>query len=92
MTDIVKLFRALADETRQDILRLLLEDELNVTDICQKFHCTQPTISHHLNILKNCDLVDARKEGKMIYYRVKKEVINDAFGTVIEKFHIEIQE
>ena len=66
--DIIKRFKALADKTRQEILELLGEDEMNVTDICSEFKTSQPTISHHLNILKNCDLVDCRKDGKNIYY------------------------
>ena len=91
--DLVKIFKALADKTRQDILELLTEEEeLNVTDICSEFDISQPTVSHHLQILKNCDLVDTRKEGKMIYYFVKKEVIKDVFGNVIERFDIEIGE
>lgn len=86
-----KLFKALSDETRQRIFELLCEEEMNVTDICEEFNTKQPTISHHLQILKNCELVETRKDGKMIYYCVNKEVVNDAFGNVIEKFHIEIR-
>ena len=89
---LVKLFRALSDETRQRILQMLCEEEMNVTDICEEFRCTQPTISHHLQILKNCELVETRKDGKMVYYCVNKEVVRDAFGNVIERFHIEIGE
>ena len=55
--DLVKIFKALADKTRQDILELLGEEEMNVTDICSEFEISQPTVSHHLNILKNCHLV-----------------------------------
>lgn len=88
--DFVKIFKALADKTRQDILELLGEEEMNVTDICSEFRISQPTVSHHLHILKNCNLVDFRKEGKNIYYYVKQETMNDAFGTVIRKMHIRI--
>lgn len=88
---LVKLFKALSDETRQRIFELLCCKEMNVTDICHEFSTTQPTISHHLQILKNCELVDSRKEGKMIYYYVNKEVIEDAFGNIIERFRIEIR-
>jgi ArsR family transcriptional regulator len=88
---LVKLFKALSDETRHRIFELLCCEEMNVSDICREFHTAQPTISHHLQILKNCDLVDTRKEGKMIYYYVNKEVINDALGNVIERFRVEIR-
>ena len=87
----MRMFKALSDQTRQEIFRLLCdcEDELNVTDICHEFHITQPTISHHLQILKSCDLVDSRKEGKKIYYYVRREVVNDVFGQIVEIFHLE---
>lgn len=89
--DLVKIFKALADKTRQDILELLIEDALNVSDICAEFKTSQPTISHHLQILKNCDLVESRKEGKNIYYYVKQEIVNDVFGRIIKKMHIRIE-
>ncbi len=88
--DLVKIFKALADKTRQDILELLGEEEMNVSDICSEFNTSQPTISHHLNILKNCDLVDYRKDGKNIYYYVRQEVVNDVFGRVVRKMKIKI--
>lgn len=89
---LARLFKALSDETRQRIFELLCEEEMNVSDICEEFHITQPTISHHLQILKNCELVETRKDGKMVYYCVNKEVVNDVFGNVIERFRIEIGE
>lgn len=89
---LARLFKALSDETRQRIFELLCEEEMNVSDICEEFHITQPTISHHLQILKNCELVETRKDGKMVYYCINKEVVNDVFGNVIERFHIEIGE
>lgn len=88
--DLVKIFKALADKTRQDILELLSEEELNVSDICSEFDISQPTVSHHLQILKNCDLVDYRKDGKNIYYYVKQEIVNDVFGRVVKKMRIKI--
>lgn len=87
---LTRLFKALSDETRHKIFELLCEEEMNVTDICEEFNTTQPTISHHLQILKSCDLVETRKDGKMVYYCVNKEVVRDAFGNVIERFHIHI--
>ena len=90
MQDLVKLFKALADETRQEIISLLLEEEMNVGDICEKFDTSQPTISHHLHILKNCDLVATRKQGKLIYYYVKRKAVDGAFKVIVEKFRIKI--
>ncbi len=90
--DLVKIFKALADETRQEILTLLGEEEKNVSDICAEFNTSQPTISHHLHILKRSHLIDSRKDGKNIYYYVKQEVVNDVFGTVIRRMRIRIEQ
>ena len=88
--DLVRIFKALADKTRQDILELISQEEMNVTDICSEFHVSQPTVSHHLHILKDCGLIDYRKEGKNIYYYIKQEVMDDAFGRVVKKMRIRI--
>jgi DNA-binding transcriptional ArsR family regulator len=88
--DFVRIFKALADKTRQDILELLGEDERNVSDICSVFKTSQPTISHHLQILKNSNLVDSRKEGKNIYYFVRQETFRDAFGGIVRKMRIRV--
>ena len=88
--DLIRIFKALADKTRQDILELLEKEEMNVTDICQEFDISQPTVSHHLQILKNCSLVESRKDGKNIYYHVKKEIVRGAFGEVIRRMQISI--
>ena len=88
--DLVRIFKALADQTRQDIIELLGDEEMNVTDICSEFDISQPTVSHHLNILKNCHLVDHRRAGKNVYYYVKREVITEVFGHVVRKMQIKI--
>ena len=61
---------ALADETRLRILLLLAAGELNVTQLCERLGCMQSTVSHHVAILKRTRLVESRRDGKMIYYRV----------------------
>jgi ArsR family transcriptional regulator, arsenate/arsenite/antimonite-responsive transcriptional repressor len=88
--DLVRVFKALADRTRQDILELLAAEEMNVGDICAEFRISQPTVSHHLRILRSCDLVDYRKEGKNIYYYVRRETVDDVFGRAIRKMHIRV--
>lgn len=88
---ILELFRALADTTRQEILELLQEHERNVNEICREFEdMTQPTISHHLQILKRSDLVNARRKGKMIYYSINKRVLRNGFEEFIERLDIQL--
>lgn len=88
--DIVKIFKALADRTRQDILELLGGAEMNVTDICSEFGVSQPTVSHHLQVLRDCNLVGYRKQGKNVYYFVRREVVVDVFGEVSRKISLKI--
>jgi len=85
------IFRALSDQTRQEILELLEEHERNVNEICEEFEeMTQPSISHHLQILKRCYLVSSKRKGKMIYYSINKKAMRDALEIFITRFHIQI--
>jgi ArsR family transcriptional regulator len=65
---IANLFKAFADPTRVQILSNLVEGELCVTDITQALGLTQSAVSHQLSILKQMDLVKARREGKSCFY------------------------
>ena len=62
--DCVAFCKALADETRQTLLQMLLDGEQCVGDLTEAFSMSQPTISHHLSILKGLGLVSSRKDGK----------------------------
>lgn len=73
--DCVAFCRALADETRQQILVMLQQGERCVGDIVEAFGISQPTISHHLSVLKRMGLVTARKEGKLVYYALDRESV-----------------
>ena len=63
-----KFFKALADETRLRILKLLEVKEMCVCEVIVALGLTQPTASHHLGILENTGLVKDRKEGKWVFY------------------------
>jgi len=65
-----RFFKALADETRLKILKLLEVRELCVCEVMVALDLTQPTASHHLGLLENAGLVKSRKEGKWVFYRV----------------------
>ena len=84
--DCVAFCKALADETRQGILQMLLEEEKNVGDLVRAFSTSQPTISHHLNILKSMGLVSSRKEGKHVYYSINRENVVECCGMLVAKF------
>jgi len=66
--------RAVADETRVRILRALLQKDQCVTEIAVALGLGQPTVSHHLAILRQAGLVAPRREGKRVVYAVSPEV------------------
>jgi ArsR family transcriptional regulator len=69
MNDLLSIFKALSDETRLRILKLLEKGELCVCDIVAALDLIQPKVSFHLSALKEAGLVRDRKEGKWIHYR-----------------------
>jgi len=66
-----RFFKALADETRIRILKLLLLREMCVCELMVALNLTQPTTSHHLGILEKEGLIKKRKEGKWVYYAIR---------------------
>ena len=89
-----KAFIALGDETRQSIIIALLESDCNgirVGEITKKTHLSRPAVSHHLRILKDCGIINMRREGTMNYYYVNSsetqwrqltELMNYIYGIV----------
>ncbi len=83
----VAFCKALGDETRQRILEILqTEGEKCVSDLVDVFNVSQPTISHHLNFLKQANLVTSRREGKQIYYKANQDNIVECCGILFTKF------
>ncbi len=66
-----KFFKALSDETRRGILRLLDRREYTVGEIVGNFHLSQPTISRHLSVLKEADLVSDQRRGQHVVYSLR---------------------
>ncbi len=84
--DCVVFCKALADDTRQSILKMLQEKgEMCVTDIVDAFNMSQPTISHHLGILKAAGLVKSRKEGKLVYYAIDSDNVTECCGMLFTR-------
>ncbi len=84
--DCVEFCKALADDTRQQILTMLMEGEKCVSDIVDAFSMSQPTISHHLNVLKQFNLVTNRKEGKQVFYAINHDNVIECCGQLVAKF------
>ncbi len=84
--DSVLFAKALADETRQQIMRLCCCRELSVSEIVEKTCVSQPTVSHHLAILREADLVQARSEGKQTYYTLNQDRMAVCCGQLLQVF------
>ena len=85
--DMVAFCRALGDETRQRLLKILQENgEMCVTDLVEQFNLSQPTVSHHLQFLRQANLVLSRREGNQIFYRANQDNITDCCGILFTKF------
>lgn len=85
-TDPVEFAKALADETRQEIMRLCCCRWLSVGEIVEAMGISQPTVSHHLNVLKRARLVRSRRQGKQVYYTLIQEAMATGCCALAENF------
>lgn len=79
-----RAFRAIADETRRDILRLLRNGPLTSGDIADRFDSSWPTISRHLAVLREAGLVTAERDGQAIRYELDTSVFQDLIQHLVE--------
>ena len=73
-----KVFKALADPTRRRVLELLREQSLTAGALSEQFPVSKPTMSAHFSVLQEAGLVEAEKNGRVILYRLKLSVLEDA--------------
>ena len=83
-TQILQILKALADSNRLAIIRHLGKGEACVCELLEIFSVTQPTLSHHMRILSEADLVEGRREGKWIHYSIKDATLQAFQNTVQE--------
>jgi len=84
--DTVEFAKALSDDTRQKIMMLCCCKELSVNDIVAASDVAQPTVSHHLKILRNAGLVSTKRRGKQVLYTLNQERLATACCQVAENF------
>lgn len=80
VSEILKILKALGEETRIQIFEALRDGELCACKLLEKFNISQPTLSHHMKILCNSGLVLAKKDWKWTYYSIDCEKLNDFLG------------
>ena len=78
------IFKALNDPTRRQILELLRERDMTAGEIVDKFRISGPSISHHLDLLKQAQLVIAEKEGQFIYYSLNTTVVDEIMKWLLQ--------
>lgn len=78
------LFKALNDPTRREILEMLKERDLTAGEIANRFDMSKPSISHHLDLLRQADLVTSLKEGQFISYSLNTTVMDEMLKWFIQ--------
>ena len=78
------LFKALNDASRREILEMLKDRDMTAGEIADQFQMSKPSISHHLDLLKQAELVTAVKEGQYIYYSLNTTVMDEVLKWVIQ--------
>lgn len=71
------VFKALNDETRREILELLRKGNMSAGEIAVHFNISKPSISHHLDLLKQADLVTSEKQGQFVIYSLNTTIVDD---------------
>ncbi len=82
----VEFAKALADETRQKIMQLCCCEWCSVSEITEALQVTQPTVSHHLAVLREAGLVKFRTEGKQTFYTLDQERVALCCGQLMVNF------
>jgi len=77
------IFKALNDATRREILDLLKEKDLTAGEIADKFNISKPSISHHLDLLRQAGLVVSVKEGQFMFYSLNTTVMDEMLSWII---------
>ena len=87
--DPVLFAKAIADETRQKIMKLTCCRWRTVSEIVEQLNVTQPTVSHHLAILREAGLVNFKEDGKQTYYQLNRDLLNVCCEQIVTKFSTE---
>ena len=93
LEQLTTVFRLLSDKTRLNILFLLRGGERNVSSLCEQLQLPQPTVSHHLGLLRMSNVISNRRHGKQVFYSLNGRVDagpNSGLAIGVEKFQVKI--
>ena len=81
-----KVFKALSDETRREILKLLSKKDMSAGEISDHFNMSKQSISKHLEILRESELISSERKGQFIIYSINTSVIQEVLGNFLSLF------
>lgn len=81
-----KVFKALSDKTRREILKLLNDKDMNAGEIAKHFDMSKPSISKHLDVLREAELISSEKRGQFMIYSINTTVIQEVLGGFLDLF------
>lgn len=81
-----KVFKALSDKTRREILKLLNDKDMSAGEIAEHFDMSKPSISKHLDILREAELISSEKKGQFVIYSINTSVIQEVLGNFLDIF------
>ena len=84
MEQLTAMFRLLSDKTRLNILLLLCEGERNVSSLCMQLQLPQPTVSHHLGLLRMNNIIGNRRAGKQVFYGLNGRIDTGSASLLID--------
>jgi DNA-binding transcriptional ArsR family regulator len=93
LDQLTALFRLLSDKTRLNILMMLSDGERNVTSLCKSLQLPQPTVSHHLGLLRMNNVIGNRRSGKQVFYTLNGRVNVTPAGAIqvgVDRFTVRI--
>ncbi len=79
-----KVFKALSDANRRKIISLLRKNDMTAGEISEQFDISKPSISEHLKILKNAELISSEKNGQFITYFLNSSILEDVITYFME--------
>ena len=81
-----RVFKALSDQTRREILALLNKEDMNAGNIAAHFTISKPAITKHLDILREAELISSEKQGQYVIYSINVTVLQDALRSFLTVF------
>lgn len=84
MSGMNAVFKALADPTRREVLRLLAHGERTAGQLAGRFDMTKPSMSHHFSVLKDAALIRSRRDGQQIVYSLDTTVVQDVLSRILD--------